>query len=80
MEGSDDQHLAEYREWNRRRGRMQGQMRFRVRYLQYATHWFDYLCVSCEELKGILAGTGWKIVHLIESDGPAYVAVLGKEP
>ena len=77
-EVADDQHLLDYQERNRRRGRSPGQMRFRVRHLRYATPWFDYLCVSQEELQTILAGTRWKIVSLIESDGPAYVAVLGK--
>ena len=77
-EGADDQHLLEYQEWNRRRGRMPGQMRFRVRHLRYATPWFDYLCVSQQELQTILTGTRWKIVTLMESDGPHYVAVLGK--
>ncbi len=65
---------------NRRRGRMPGQVRIRIRYRTYATPWFDYLLVSRPEMKSILQGTGWKIEQFIRSKkGPAYVAIMQKE-
>jgi SAM-dependent methyltransferase len=70
-------HLA-YHEANRRRGRMSGQIRMRVRYLQYATPWFDYLFVSLDEMRDLLTETGWQIAELIGSSGPLYVVSLEK--
>jgi SAM-dependent methyltransferase len=71
-------HLA-YHEVNRRRGRMSGQLRLRIRYKQYATPWFDYLMVSREEMRGILEGTGWQVARFIENPGNgAYVALIEK--
>lgn len=64
---------------NRRRGRMPGQLRIRIRYRSYATPWFDYLLVSKLEMKEILQGTGWKVGRFIESKkSPAYIAILKK--
>lgn len=72
----DPAHLA-YHERNRRRGRMAGQVRLRVRYRQIKTPWFDYLMVSPEELEELLAGTGWRLGRTLE--GPdTYVAVIEK--
>lgn len=69
----------EYHERNRRRGRMAGQLRFRIRYLQHATPFFDYLLVSRDELREILNGTGWQINRLIDSENSNhYVAVIEK--
>lgn len=73
--GTDDTaHLA-YHERNKRRGRMSGQLRLRVRYRDYASPWFDYLIVSPEELETLLVGTGWRVSRVIEGE-PLYVAVL----
>ena len=72
-------HLA-YHRANRRRGRMSGQARIRVRYKLFATPWIDYLMVSRDEMKEIVVGTGWRIERLIDTSGPGYVAVLEKEP
>jgi len=41
-ETDDDDHLA-YHPSNRRRGRMAGQIKFRVRYRKFMDRWFDYL-------------------------------------
>ena len=71
-------HLA-YHRFNRKRGRMSGQLRLRIRYETCATPWFDYLLVSQAEMRKILAGTGWKVRRFIDSGGSAYVAVVGKE-
>jgi SAM-dependent methyltransferase len=74
----DPFHLA-YHEENRRRGRMGGQLRLRVRYKKYRTPWFDYLFVSPEEMEAIIEATGWRLARVIGSEGPVYVAVLEKE-
>jgi SAM-dependent methyltransferase len=75
----DPIHLQYHRQ-NRRRGRMSGQIRLRVRYRQFSTPWFDYLIVSPEEMKRIVAGTGWRVHRLIKSTGPVHVAVIEKLP
>ena len=71
-------HLA-YHERNRKRGRMGGQIRMRVRHQTYKTPWFDYLFVSQAELKEIVSGTGWHIAHILPSEGPVYALVLEKD-
>jgi SAM-dependent methyltransferase len=75
----DPSHLG-YHEHNRRRGRMAGQLRLRIRYREHATPWFDYLLASPEELAAIAEGTGWRIARRLDDGGPFYVAVLEKEP
>ena len=67
-----------YHRHNRRRGRMGGQLRLRVRHMKYRTPWFDYLLVSVTEMRALLAGTGWRIARIIESPGPSYAAVIEK--
>jgi SAM-dependent methyltransferase len=65
-----------YQKANRRRGRMSGQMRIRIRYMKYVGKWFDYLIVSREEMRGILRGTGWKVKKFIDSRSSPYVAII----
>jgi SAM-dependent methyltransferase len=72
------EHLAYHRQ-NRSRGRMGGQIRLRSRHKNLIGPWFDYLFVSRQEMKEILAGTGWKIRRLINLFGPGYVAIIEKE-
>ena len=67
-----------YHKRNRARGRMAGQTRIRVRYLDLATPWFDYLFASRNELRAILRGTQWRVERIIDSSGPTYIAVLCK--
>lgn len=74
---NDPVHLA-YHKLNRKRGRMAGQIRMRIRFEQYVGDWFDYLMVSPKEMKHILEGTGWKIKKTIVSQGSTYIAVLTK--
>jgi SAM-dependent methyltransferase len=69
------EHLS-YHRLNRRRRRMGGQIRLRVRFRNAIGNWFDYLLVSKEELDLILAGTGWKVREYLESGGPMYIAVI----
>jgi len=69
----------EYHEFNRKRGRMSGQLRIRIRFRRYATRWFDYLMVSKDEMNEILKGTGWRVKEFIDSGGPSYIAIIEKE-
>lgn len=71
-------HLA-YQRFNRRRGRMSGQIRFRVRYHQLATPYIDYLMVSLDEMHKLVAGTGWHVSRVLQSSGATYIAVLEKD-
>lgn len=70
----------QYHLQNRRRGKMPGQVRMRIRYRKYATPWFDYLLVSPKEMENILRGTGWRIKRLLRSKAsPAYIGIFEKE-
>jgi SAM-dependent methyltransferase len=72
----DPAHLA-YQERNRKRGRLPGQLRLRVRYRDLIGPWFDYLIVSPDEMATILEGTQWRIRRLLQESGSGYyVAVL----
>jgi SAM-dependent methyltransferase len=70
-------HLA-YQEFNRRRGRMPGGLRVRVRHGRVKGPWFDYLIVSPDEMREILAGTGWSIRRVFPGE-PLYGAVLDRD-
>ncbi len=72
------EHL-QYHKLNRKRGRMGGQVRIRVRYKKYVTPWFDYLLVSKNEMTDILKGTGWRIKRHFPSTWASYIVVIGKE-
>lgn len=74
----DPAHLS-YHVFNRKRRRMSGQTRLRVRYQQYMTSWFDYLMVSREEMKKILTGTGWRLKKFIGGKDGMYNAIIEKE-
>ena len=41
-------------------------------------HWFDWLFVSRDEMRKIVAGTGWAVRKFIEPEGDQYVSVLEK--
>lgn len=71
----DPVHLA-YHERNRKRGRLPGQLRLRIRYRDLIGPWFEYLIVSPDEMAEIVEGTGWEIRHLIRDEDSVYVAVL----
>lgn len=74
----DPVHLG-YLRSNRRRGRMPGQLRLRVRHGKTIGFWFDYLLVSRKEMKEILVGTGWQVARVIPDKGPGYTVVLKKK-
>ena len=71
----DPDHFA-YHDLNRRRDRMAGQLRLRVRYKGARTPWFDYLIVSRGEMEDILKGTGWAVERYLQSEGGPYIAVI----
>jgi len=73
----DPVHLA-YHARNRKRGRMSGQLRLRIRCREFRGNWFDYLFVSTNELRAIVENTGWRVAKIVPSPGPGYVAVLEK--
>lgn len=75
---TDNPAHLEYHKFNKKRGRMGGQVRIRVRFEKYATKWFDYLFVSKEEMEEILKGTGWKVNKFIDSESPQYIAIIEK--
>jgi SAM-dependent methyltransferase len=74
---SDPIHL-QYQRFNRKRGRMSGQLRLRVRHGKIIGPWFDYLLVSRKEMQQILAGTGWQISKILPDKGPGYTAIITK--
>ena len=69
----------DYLKSNKRRGRMAGQIRMRIRFEKAVGEWFDYLFVSPEEMQDILSDTDWQIVEFIESGESHYFAVIGKK-
>jgi len=68
----------EYHELNRKRGRMPGQLRIRIRFGKFAGDWFDYLMVSKPEMEGILEGTGWRVREFLDSGKSSYIAIIEK--
>jgi SAM-dependent methyltransferase len=70
----------EYHRRNKEKGRMGGQLRFRIRFRKYVGRWFDYLIASKREMESILKGTGWKIREYIDSDNSEYIAIIEKIP
>ena len=74
----DPIHLS-YHKLNRKRDRMPGQARIRVRYRKFVTPWFDYLLVSRPEMQKLLTSTGWKVKRFIDSKEPIYIAIIEKE-
>ena len=70
-------HLG-YQERNRKRGRMSGQIRLRVRYKQYKEALYDYLFVSRDEMGEILEGTGWRATKFVAPESPSYGVIIEK--
>lgn len=71
------EHL-DYQKFNKKRGRMPGQLRIRVRFRKVVGDWLDYLIVSKKEMGDILRGTGWEVRKFINSTGSMYTAVITK--
>ena len=71
----------QYHNYNRVRNRRPGCIRFRVRYKQFATPYFDYLFLGVDELKEVVDATPWNLRELIgtETEGSTYCFVLDKQ-
>jgi SAM-dependent methyltransferase len=72
-------HHLEYHDQNRKKGRMPGQVRIRIRYQKWASRWFDSLLLSPEEMMELLEPTNWHVERFIEDRSSAYVAILEKQ-
>lgn len=77
---TDLQEHLEYHRLNKRRGRLPGQIRMRIRYGKAVGDWFDYLFVSPAEMEKILENTGWRVRELLDSGRANYFAVIEKKP
>jgi len=75
---TDNPTHLEYHKFNRKRGRMSGQLRIRIRFGKYIGEWFDYLLVSKEEIKQILDTTGWRVKKFINFKKSFYIAIIEK--
>ena len=69
------EHLAYHRR-NKRRGRMAGQLKIRIRHQGYRTPWFDYLLTSPDEMAGLAEAGGWRLARVIDEGQLIYVGVL----
>lgn len=67
-----------YLNFNRKRNRMPGQLRIRVRSGHACTPFFDYLLVSPREMRTIVSGTGWRVANVISRKDSVYAAVIKK--
>lgn len=76
---TDDPNHFDYHKFNRRRGRMAGQLKIRVRYKKTVGEWFDYLLVSPDEMEMVLQDTGWQIRQIIGPKEANYLAVITKK-
>jgi SAM-dependent methyltransferase len=75
---SNPNHL-QYHRLNRKRGRMPGQIRMRVRFEKTVGAWLDYLFVSPEEMEDVLRETGWQVEKFIAPTEANYFAVIRKK-
>lgn len=74
----DPDHLS-YHRFNKRRGRMPGQIRMRVRFRKAIGEWFDYLFVSPDEITEIVDETDWQVEKFIAAEAANYVAIIRKK-
>jgi SAM-dependent methyltransferase len=75
---NEPEHLT-YHRLNKRRSRMGGQLRMRVRFGKSIGEWFDYLFVSPEEMQNIFENTDWQIKEFIEPEAASYFAIICKK-
>ncbi|MEX0755294.1 MAG: class I SAM-dependent methyltransferase [Actinomycetota bacterium] len=67
-----------YMRRNRSRGRMPGQFRIRIRYLNRCTPWFEQLTCSREEASKLLAGSGLGLVKFIPGPDGRFTIICEK--
>src|SRR5688572_8572906 len=72
------EHLR-YHKFNKTRGRLPGQITFRVRFGSLIGKWFDYLFVSPTELGTILDSAGWHVEKLYGDTNDRYFALIRKD-
>jgi len=70
----------EYHKENRKKGRLCGQTKIRIRFEKTVGKWFDWMMVSKEEMNALLEGTGWETSQYIDSENSRYIAVIQKKP
>ena len=76
---TDNSAQLKYYALNRKRGKLCGQWRVRIRFHEYATTWFDLLHNSQKEMHEILGGTEWSVRKFIDSNsGNPYIAIIEK--
>lgn len=75
---TDNPDHLQYLKLNKKRGRMPGQIRIRVRFGKTIGEWFDYLFVSPEEMKSIIDNNDWKIEKFIVQKTANYFAIIRK--
>jgi SAM-dependent methyltransferase len=75
---TDDPSYLKYYEFNKKRGRMSGQLRGRDRFEKYVSEWLDWLMVSKVEMVEILNETGWKAKEFLDSEDSQYIALIEK--
>jgi len=76
--GADNPAQLKYYAFNKKKGKLPGQWRIRIRFHNFATKWFNILYNSKKEMEQILIGTGWAIKEFIDSKSPAYIAIIEK--
>jgi 2-polyprenyl-3-methyl-5-hydroxy-6-metoxy-1,4-benzoquinol methylase len=77
--GKDFINYSAYFEKNRKKRRMYGQMRMRIRHLVCKTPYFDFLLVSPDEIRSILEGTGWYLNIIIGDINNGFIAIIAKK-
>lgn len=75
-------HFAYHRR-NLKAGRLPGQLREKIRFMQYSSGWVDILFASKKEVRAILKGTGWTVKRFIDSKdykkGGRFMIIIQKE-
>lgn len=59
-------------------GRFSGEHRSRIRYKNLATPFFTSARMSPDELRDLVADTGWRVAEILDRDEGIYLAVLEK--
>jgi SAM-dependent methyltransferase len=78
--GTKNPDHLKYHKFNRRRGRMPGQLTIRARFGTTIGEWFDYLFVSPTEMRQLLKDSGWKIEATMGPTDDRYFAIIRKAP
>jgi len=68
----------QYHRFNKKRGRLPGQLTIRARFANLIGPWFDYLLVSPDEMDQILEDSNWRVKKILGDREANYLAVLAK--